>query len=644
MFRARIGIITTPNRARNFSSCLTEYEVLPSTEWYTDPCVDIRSVLEEWRDARIAAAVIDEGTLVFSPDSLDELAQWCLEPSSPPFPIVFIGLEDDMLDPRMQRTIKEIAYGGIVHPSREPSVWQAVGKRLDAIVSTEVTATHNLDSRIGSMLEEGICQQEDSIVAQKEDRAMFINRKKHAQDVEKEIFESLGGNNGRAERAASEDFFASTPTPPYPQSNGIENAAGARAVHSGGETDARPSFRIDTRAEKTMPPLFDAEGSIVNAPKGADDAPMRPAHPSRPLEEKEPLHQHPESFSPRQASSNGAKRASDERDALSGAEVQVSVPNTGEVLEKLDELLDQFKLLERIERSGSSTIGAESRPGAEIPFSSAGSSEAEPDRRQRHESDEGTTFSRPTEPFYDKTAHIDSHKSRSAKENNLEYPEGNCLISIAGLPNNCSQVHLGMAASLWLASLGYKTCFVFSDKMQFTSMRAALDVSDLTNGSYRFERCDFYYWSKESSYIGLYDYVIIDCGTLMFSNHSKSYMKEQFCKADVSIMCASGAPWNVYLIAETLKMIQAKELIRWRWFFTDATAGFIREIKPAFDNLKKRLSHTTEFKHLYLLDNTSALDSSDEVPSLEQALYNVLPTGLRNTIRKQNYGNDPERE
>lgn len=52
----------------------------------------------------------------------------------------------------------------------------------------------------------------------------------------------------------------------------------------------------------------------------------------------------------------------------------------------------------------------------------------------------------------------------------------------------------------------------------------------------------------------------------------------------------------------------------------------------------------TEFKHLYLLDNTSALDSSDEVPSLEQALYNVLPTGLRNTIRKQNYGNDPERE
>lgn len=627
MQRTRLGIITTSEHESYFESAFEACETLFNTEWLIDPYTDITTVLNDWKSARVDAVIVDEEALVFSCESLSELQRWLHGPMRSTLPIVFIGLDDRLRDTPPYQSIDGVALGGILYPNREPSVRQALVDRLDALPLAASPASRRSESRVGCLLEESIHHQEEGHPAKEETRDMFINRKKHAQDFEKEIYESLGGKSEASKETAAESFFAATPTPSYPENDPLGDPdAHIESPHTPAERQV-VAFRFDEMSSAAGPPVFDADGAVTNPREEADGAPSKPdrtwhsfqkaADSERDLEMRDSTWHRPSIEPPQdpRASDRTAAPSSEQTTPI-GNRMKDPEPNAEEILEKLDMLLDQFKLLDNVEKANANANANEG----------ASAARAEP------------SFQEPK-----KTPRPASVAS-TPKSSELGHPEGACLVSVAGLQSNCGQVHLGIATGLWLANLGYKTCFVFSDRMQFASMRSAMDVRDLTNGSFRFDQCDFYCWNKSASYYDSYDYVVIDCGALVFSNHSKSFMKGKFCEADVSMMCASGAPWNIYLVAETLKTIQAKELVCWRWFFQDAPQGFIREIKPAFDQLKKRVSRTTDFGHLYLLSDTSSVDPSSKAPLFERALYSVLPASMRTKIRKQNQENDFERK
>lgn len=161
-------------------------------------------------------------------------------------------------------------------------------------------------------------------------------------------------------------------------------------------------------------------------------------------------------------------------------------------------------------------------------------------------------------------------------------PSAEKIIAVAALRNGVGCTHLCCTLGAEIANDGLATCVALRSRAEFNRMRSALDDTEyVSEDCFKWNSCDFYFWSDQRNHARDYEVVICDCGTIDLNETDTASRAMTFKRAATKVMIAGGAPWDLYQIPELFSKYRREEILSWIFAFYSCEP----DISTLYENL-----------------------------------------------------------
>ena len=172
-------------------------------------------------------------------------------------------------------------------------------------------------------------------------------------------------------------------------------------------------------------------------------------------------------------------------------------------------------------------------------------------------------------------------------------PSAEKIIAVAALRNGVGCTHLCCTLGAEIANDGLATCVALRSRAEFNRMRSALDDTEyVSEDCFKWNSCDFYFWSDQRNHARDYEVVICDCGTIDLNETDTASRAMTFKRAATKVMIAGGAPWDLYQIPELFSKYRREEILSWIFAFYSCEP----DISTLYENLLNDFAGG-EFEH-----------------------------------------------